>query len=334
MKKIRIGIIGAGYIAQICHLPFLEKNKYCEIIAIAEKNKDLLNKVADKYKIKKRFENHKEIVETNLNLDAVFICVNKFLASKITNFFLKNKIAVFSEKPVATNYNYAKKIALLSKKNKTPLVVGYMKRHDYGTKIIKKIFISKKFGELQNINYISLMGNSFPKNYNYIKYKKPFVKVKLNKILNTKIKNKKIFIDFLNTHSHGLNLIRYYIGDKNKLQFYKKNLNKQIIFFRHKNKSIKFNYKFNFKNNWNERILIVFDKAKITQIFPAPQLRNKSSKVVIQDLKTKKKETYYNHTWSFEYQANNFINCILNNKVSICKIDNCLDDLKMIEKIF
>ena len=222
MKKIRIGIIGAGYIAQICHLPFLEKNKYCEIIAIAEKNKDLLNKVADKYKIKKRFENHKEIVETNLNLDAVFICVNKFLASKITNFFLKNKIAVFSEKPVATNYNYAKKIALLSKKNKTPLVVGYMKRHDYGTKIIKKIFISKKFGELQNINYISLMGNSFPKNYNYIKYKKPFVKVKLNKILNTKIKNKKIFIDFLNTHSHGLNLIRYYIGDKNKLQFYKK----------------------------------------------------------------------------------------------------------------
>ena len=133
------------------------------------------------------------------------------------------------------------------------------------------------------------MGNSFPKNYNYIKYKKPFVKVKLNKILNTKIKNKKIFIDFLNTHSHGLNLIRYYIGDKNKLQFYKKNLNKQIIFFRHKNKSIKFNYKFNLKNNWNERILIVFDKAKITQIFPAPQLRNKSSKVVIQDLKTKKK---------------------------------------------
>ena len=100
MKKIRIGIIGAGYIAQICHLPFLEKNKYCEIIAIAEKNKDLLNKVADKYKIKKRFENHKEIVETNLNLDAVFICVNKFLASKITNFFLKNKIAVFSENPL------------------------------------------------------------------------------------------------------------------------------------------------------------------------------------------------------------------------------------------
>jgi len=30
---------------------FLEKNKHCEIIAIAEKNKDLLNKVANKYKI-------------------------------------------------------------------------------------------------------------------------------------------------------------------------------------------------------------------------------------------------------------------------------------------
>ena len=54
MYKIKIGVIGAGYISQVCHLPFLAKNNNCEIKAIIEKNENLLNKVADKYKIKNR----------------------------------------------------------------------------------------------------------------------------------------------------------------------------------------------------------------------------------------------------------------------------------------
>ena len=87
MYKIKIGVIGAGYISQVCHLPFLAKNNNCEIKAIIEKNENLLNKVADKYKIKNRFKNYQEIVEKKLKLDAVFICVNKFLASEIIIFF-------------------------------------------------------------------------------------------------------------------------------------------------------------------------------------------------------------------------------------------------------
>ena len=63
MYKIKIGVIGAGYISQVCHLPFLAKNKHCEIKALIEKNENLLNKVANKYKIKNRFKNYQEIIE-------------------------------------------------------------------------------------------------------------------------------------------------------------------------------------------------------------------------------------------------------------------------------
>ena len=336
MYKIKIGVIGAGYISQVCHLPFLAKNNHCEIKAIIEKNENLLNKVADKYKIKNRYKNYQEIIEKKVKLDAVFICVNKFLASEITHFFLKNKIAVFSEKPVAINYNSAKKLSILSKKNKTPLVVGYMKRHDNGSKIIKKILNTKKFGNLEEIYYDSLMGNSFPRNYKYIKYKKPFVKVRLRNFVKSSISNikKKQFVNFLNTHSHGINLIKYYVGDNYKIDLIKKDLKKEVLNFNINNKKITFNYRYNLNGNWKEKVQFYFKKAKVTQVFFAPLLKNKSSKIIIENFNNEYKKIYSNNTWAFKSQANSFISCILNKKKSICKIENCLDDLRIIEKIF
>ena len=39
MKKLRIGIIGVGGIAQARHIPaFLELNEYCEITALSDVN--------------------------------------------------------------------------------------------------------------------------------------------------------------------------------------------------------------------------------------------------------------------------------------------------------
>ena len=108
-----------------------------------------------------------------------------------------------------------------------------MKRHDNGSKIIKKILNTKKFGTLKEIYYDSLMGNSFPRNYKYIKYKKPYVKVRLRNFVKSSISNmkKKQFVNFLNTHSHGINLIKYYIGDNYKIDLIKKDLKKEVLNF-------------------------------------------------------------------------------------------------------
>ena len=46
-----------------------------------------------------------------------------------------------------------------------------MKRHDNGSKIIKKILNTKKFGNLKEIYYDSLMGNSFQEIINLLNIK-------------------------------------------------------------------------------------------------------------------------------------------------------------------
>jgi len=334
VRKLKIGFIGAGYISQVCHLPFFLNNKHCEITAIIEKNKSLLHKVANKFKVKNRLEDYKDIVKKELNLDAVVICVNKFLSSEISSFFIKKKIAVFSEKPIAISLNSAKKLNHLTKKYKTSLIVGFMKRHDYGSRIIKKLIQTKKIGSIKRIQYDSFMGNSFPKKYDYIRYRKLFVKVNLNRLLSNKIKDKQMYVNFLNNHSHAVNLIRYYIGDKNKLIVEKIDLKKKFIHLKFKNLKINFNYGYSKKGKWNERIQIHLKNGKITQIFSAPQLDNRSSEVTVSFLNGNKSKKFFKNLWSFKIQADTFINNIIKKKSNICQINKCIDDMKLIENFF
>ena len=178
------------------------------------------------------------------------------------------------------------------------------------------------------------MGDSFPKKYNYIGYRKPFVKVNLNKLLNNKIKHQQKYINFLNNHSHGINLIRYYTGDKNKLDLEKIDLKKNYICMKYKNLKIHFNFDYSKKGKWKERILIYLKNGKIKQIFPAPQLNNASSKVTVSFLNKKKNKKFFKKLWSFKIQADAFIDNIIKKKNNICQIDKCIDDMKIIEKIF
>lgn len=336
MKKVKLGIIGAGYISQICHLPHVYKHKNVEIVAIAEKNNFLLNKIAKKYKIKNKFLNYKDIVKKKIKIDAVIICLNKFSSSEISNFFLKNKISVFSEKPLAINYKEAKNLLTIAKKNKVKMIVGYMKRYDYGTNLIKKTIKSKKLGKLKQVKYESLMGDSFPKKYKFIKYLKPFIKVSLKKIVDKNIaaNKRRDYINFLNTHSHGINLLRFYIGDKFKFNIDQK-INKGNTFqLKVNNKIVKFFFRYNTTDPWKERITLDFYNGKITQLFKAPILKNKSSEVTINSFTSNKSKLYSNNSWPFKKQTNQFINSILSNKPNVCEIKNCIYDIRLIEKIF
>lgn len=335
MKKIKLGIIGAGYMSQVCHLPHIYKHRRVEIIAIAEKNKLLLNKVAQKYKIQNKFINYKDIIK-KIKLDAVHICLNKFSSSEICKFFLKNKISVFSEKPIAINYKQANNLFKIAKKNKVKMIVGYMKRHDYGTDYVKTIIQSKKFGKLKKIYYQSMMGDSFPKKYNFFEYKKPFVKVSLKKIVNKNIvAHKRVeYINFLNTHSHGINLLRYYIGDKYKFNIYQK-VNKNNVFqLKANNKILKFSFRYNTKDPWKEKITLEFQNATINQLFDAPILKNRSSYIIINSSSNNKSKIFCKNIWPFKKQIDQFINSILKNKPNACEIKNCVYDIKLIEKIF
>ena len=72
MDKTRVAVIGLGSVAQLVHLPNLLKIKNTEVSAVAEINRSRLYSVADKYGIKNRYTNYKDLL-TSDNVDAVII---------------------------------------------------------------------------------------------------------------------------------------------------------------------------------------------------------------------------------------------------------------------
>ena len=135
-KKVKLGIIGLGFVSQIAHLPEIKKQKNIKLIAAAEKNPQLLNKVGKKFSIKKLYKSYKNMIN-NETLDGVVVSVQRNSTYSVVKDVIKKKIPVLSEKPAALDFNKAKNLAQLSSKLRSTYLIGYMKIHDEGVNFVK-----------------------------------------------------------------------------------------------------------------------------------------------------------------------------------------------------
>ena len=86
-----------------------------------------------------------------------------------------------------------------------------MKRNDNGIIYLKK-FEETKLGKLISVYYESFLGDSYNNPFEYFKHnQKNYKKLNsLNKILKIK---KNLYLKYLNTNCHCINLLRYLFGD-------------------------------------------------------------------------------------------------------------------------
>ncbi|WP_066365279.1 Gfo/Idh/MocA family protein [Neobacillus fumarioli] len=123
MKKLRIGIIGAGGIAQGRHIPaFLSLSNICEITALSDVHIERAKEVAGKYTIPGVFEDYRDLLP---KVDAVCICTpNKFHA-EISIAALKAGVHVLCEKPMALNAEECQAMIAASEKAGKVLAIAY-----------------------------------------------------------------------------------------------------------------------------------------------------------------------------------------------------------------
>ena len=340
MVKKKIAFIGTGFIAQICHLPSYTKNKKVKIIAICDQNPKALKYVANKYKIKHTYKNYKNLIHDQKDLDAIILTVPRHETYKISKEILKNKINLFTEKPMALSKKSALELVNLAKKNNLIYTVGHMKRHDESIKYLKKLFLKNnfKFNSLQNVYYESFAGDSFGKLKKLIKKNKKYKSHFINfDVLKNKVpkKNKINYLKFLNTHSHAINLLRYLFGDIS-LQF--NNINKfgdGLIGFKKQKKMFLLNARRLYSNDWHEKIIFNFEKFKVFLSFPMPMKIKQPERLSILNLKTSKSRVIrLKNSWSFANQSKSFINCLFSKKNVVNNAKNSVEDLNIIEKIF
>ncbi len=114
MKKIKVGIIGMGYIGE-SHIEAVRRIGFCELYAVADTNYELAKKKAEYYGIEKCYSSVEELLN-DPEIDAVHNCTPNFLHLDINKEIIKSGKHLLSEKPLCMNYKEAEELVELKKK--------------------------------------------------------------------------------------------------------------------------------------------------------------------------------------------------------------------------
>ena len=128
-QKIRIGVIGIGYLGKF-HLEKFQKNKDCQLVWLIDKNIKNLKNYKDKYNVS---TSYKEIVN---DVDAVSIVTPTVNHYEIARYFIEKNKHVLIEKPMTQTVSEAKKLINLAKKHKKTIQIGHLERFN---PVIRKV---------------------------------------------------------------------------------------------------------------------------------------------------------------------------------------------------
>lgn len=122
MQKVKLGVIGLGYIGKI-HLRNGLRLANASIEAVADVSKRALNN-AKKDGAKKTFTGYEQLLE-DPQVDAVIIALPTYLHLDCAKKAAEAKKHILLEKPIAKNVAEAKEIISVAQKNHVKLMIGY-----------------------------------------------------------------------------------------------------------------------------------------------------------------------------------------------------------------
>ena len=127
-KKLRIGIIGSGGIAQGCHMRgYAAIPDLCEIVACADVNEATAKAAAEKYNVPKTYTDYKEML-ANEELDGVSVATpNKFHKDPTVD-ALNAGVHVLCEKPLGMNADECREMCAAARDTGKILQVGLQSR--------------------------------------------------------------------------------------------------------------------------------------------------------------------------------------------------------------
>ena len=154
-KKLKVGIIGTGWIAE-SHIQSYKIQPDVEIVAAAELIPGKAEKFMERFGVSgvRFYPSHKEMID-NEELDAVSICTYNTQHAEPTIYALKKGIPVLLEKPFTVTLEEAEEVCRVEKESGTFVSVGFQPRFDANMQMIKKIVDS---GVLGKIYYIQTGG--------------------------------------------------------------------------------------------------------------------------------------------------------------------------------
>ncbi len=341
-KKIKVGVIGCGFISQVTHIPNLIAHPNVDLVALADKRIVLAKNIATRYGIKNTYRNHLEMMKSH-ELDAVVVVVRRVHTAAIVADCLSAGMHVFSEKPMAQTGFQASDLVQLAEKRGLFYCIGYMRRHDFGTVNLKEYLCSEEIGSLGRMLHAEMFlvgGDDYCAIGPYLQTLEPRPLYSKNRAAPAFIPDQMVaeYEKFLNVCGHNVNLLRYFFGDELSCSYCKftpQGISSAIF----DNSATTFLLRWRIDNKlsiWDEKLTIFFEFGEINLEFNPAFLKNTSGKLVVKNYLKKSMVTLEgDHSWSFNKEISAFIDLLAGKSHSFPAFGSeCVSDYKVIDSMW
>ena len=148
-RRIRLGIVGCGAVAQVCHLKALYTLPQFEVTILCDRDVKTAQKARSMYGLRSRVTD--KIEDMAGQVDAAIVCVWPGAHLPVTRQLLDIGLDVLCEKPVATNSADAREIVALAERADRIVAVGHWCRCQRSVWILRRLMSLGFFGDIQSV---------------------------------------------------------------------------------------------------------------------------------------------------------------------------------------
>jgi len=146
VKKIRIGVIGCGSIAEIAHFPSIKKLPEAELVAVCDINEETAKNTCIKWETKAYYTDYNKML-SKADLDAVVIATPNVFHHEQALAVAKAGLPLLIEKPLAMTNKQGWDIVEAFDKTKTKIAVGCDRRFWLQNEYAKQLITEGYIGE-------------------------------------------------------------------------------------------------------------------------------------------------------------------------------------------
>ncbi len=160
-KKLGVGIIGSGAIAQDAHMPGYAALPDCRILAVCDVSERARKSAAEKFNVPYQFSDWKKLLEMD-EIDVVSVCTPNRYHFQPTVDALRAGKHVLVEKPMAISAPEAKKMGAEAKKAGKKLMIGQTLRFSPQSRLMKEFMESGAVGDVYYARAMALRRRGIP----------------------------------------------------------------------------------------------------------------------------------------------------------------------------
>lgn len=352
-EKVGVGFVGTcGFMAQTTHIPVFQALSECELIAGVGNRPSLLNAVADRFNIPKRYSQLDELCADD-EVDAVVVMVQPHWNPGIVIPLIEAGKHVLCEKPIALSVQWAQRLADVASSTDRIVMVAYMKRYDPGVEraleLVKRWNVTGEMGKLLYARAHCFIGGKWTAGRELLapilKTDEPYGQMPepdpgpnwLPPSMRENIySHANPYYHFNHVHCHNVNLIRAFLGNQWHVKFADFERNIHVIEFEFNNVPVVLEVGGTVKHHgFDEHLTLYFEGGWLCVKTPPPLLAQVPARVIVHyGEREQTVELHADWDWSFRRQALHFLECIRDGKQPRTPAVDAVEDVRISEAVF